>query len=279
MSDAPVSPAPAAPAPKPAPAGPLVTAALDGPVGILTLNNGAKRNALSEELLDTFISALEGLQGHNVRAIIVRAAPGMGVWSAGHDIRELKHGAGDPLGYADPLERALRAIRACPAPVIAMIHGTVWGGALDLVLSCDMVVADETSAFAITPANLGLPYNTTGLLHFLGRLPLNLIKEMFFTATPVKAEDAARWGIINHLVPAAELESFTMGIAQGIATKAPLAVAVVKEQLRVLTDYQPVAAQVFERLQEMRRAVYASHDFQEGIDSFLEKRKPVFRGD
>ncbi len=102
---------------------------------------------------------------------------------------------------------------------------------------------------------------------------------MFFTATPVKAEEAARWGIVNHLVPSAELETYTMGIAQGIATKAPLAVAVVKEQLRVLTDYQPVAAQVFERLQEMRRAVYASHDFQEGIDSFLEKRKPVFRGD
>ena len=63
-----------------------------------------------------------------------------------------------------------------------MVHGSVWGGAFDLVLSCDLVVADETATFAITAANLGLPYNITGLLHCLGRLPINLVKEMFFTA-------------------------------------------------------------------------------------------------
>ena len=87
----------------------------------------------------------------------------------------------------------LRAIRVFPAPIVAMVHGSVWGGAFDLVLSCDLVVADETASFAITPANLGLPYNTTGLLHFLGRLPINLIKEMFFTAEPVDAQKAKEW--------------------------------------------------------------------------------------
>ena len=93
------------------------------------------------------------------------------------------------------------------------MHGSVWGGAFDLVLSCDLVVADETASFAITPANLGLPYNTTGLLHFLGRLPINLIKEMFFTAVPVDAQKAKEWLVVNHLVEAAELESFTLKLA------------------------------------------------------------------
>ncbi|MPZ38773.1 MAG: methylmalonyl-CoA decarboxylase [Rhizobiales bacterium] len=257
---------------------PLVRTEISDRVGIITLNNGAKRNALSAALLDEVIATLEGFGTKDVRAVILRAASEMTVWSAGHNINELPRSHTDPLGYADPLERTLRAIRSFPAPVVAMVHGSVWGGAFDLVLSCDMIIADETAGFAITPVNLGLPYNTTGLLHFLGRLPLNLIKEMFFTAALIKAQEAARWGIVNHLVPSAELESFTMTLAQGMASKAPLAVAVVKEQLRILTDYQPVAAQLFERIQEMRRSVYDSKDYQEGINAFLEKRKPVFRG-
>src|SRR5204862_7737823 len=111
----------------------------------------------------------------------------------------------------------IRAVRTFPAPVVAMVHGTVWGGALDLVLSCDLAVADETASFAITPANLGLPYNITGLLHFHGRLPINVIKEMFFTAAPIDARKASQWQLINHLVPWDRLESFTLELAATMA--------------------------------------------------------------
>jgi methylmalonyl-CoA decarboxylase len=159
-----------------------------------------------------------------------------------------------------------------------MVHGGVWGGALDLVLSCDLVTADETASFAITPANLGLPYNTTGLLHFMGRLPVNLIKEMFFTAAPVDARKAKEWLIVNHLVVWDRLESFTMELAATMATKSPLAIAVIKEQLRVLSDYQPIAAQVYERIQGLRREAYDSSDYLEGLDAFAQKRQPIFRG-
>lgn len=209
---------------------------------------------------------------------MLRAAEGMDVWSSGHDINELPRGRRDPLGYDDPLEGLLRAVRAFPAPVIAMIHGTVWGGALDLVLSCDLVVADETASFAITPANLGLPYNVTGLLHFLGRLPVNLIKEMFFTAAPLDARKAKEWLVVNHLVVPDRLESFTLDLAATMATKSPLAIAVIKEQLHVLSDYQPIAAQVYERVQGMRRQAYDSADYLEGLTAFTEKRQPIFRG-
>ena len=249
-----------------------------GQVGIITLGDRDKRNAIGAEMASRVIAALESLRARQVRAIVLRAAPGMDIWSAGHDIGELPPGKRDPLGYDDPLEELIRAVRTFPAPVVAMVHGTVWGGALDLVLSCDLAVADETASFAITPANLGLPYNITGLLHFQGRLPINVIKEMFFTAAPIDARKAREWLLINHLVPWDRLESFTLELAATMATKSPLAIAVIKEQLRVLSDYQPIAAQVYERVQGLRRQAYDSSDYLEGLEAFAQKRQPIFRG-
>ena len=249
-----------------------------GRVGIITLGDRDKRNAIGAEMASRVIAALESLGARQVRAIVLRAAPGMDVWSAGHDIGELPAGKRDPLGYDDPLEELIRAIRTFPAPVVAMVHGTVWGGALDLVLSCDLAVADETASFAITPANLGLPYNITGLLHFQGRLPINVIKEMFFTAAPIDARKAREWLLVNHLVPWDRLETFTLELAATMATKSPLAIAVIKEQLRVLSDYQPIAAQVYERVQGLRRQAYDSSDYLEGLEAFAQKRQPIFRG-
>ncbi len=186
-------------------AGGAVRTQVAGAGGVIILDDQPRRNAISAQMANGIVAALESLRADGVRAAVLRAAAGQRVWSAGHDIGELPRGRRDPLAYNDPLGQMLRAIRSFPAPVVAMVHGSVWGGALDLVLSCDLVVADETATFAITAANLGLPYNTTGLLHFVGRLPGNVIKEMFFTAAPIDARQAKQWLLVNHLVGSAEL--------------------------------------------------------------------------
>ena len=246
-------------------------------IGTLTFNQRAKRNALSEALVEELITALADFQKAETRVVVIRAAHDAQVWSSGHDIAELPQGQ-DPLPYSDSFERALRAVKTFPAPIIAMVHGSVWGVATDLVLSCDIAIGDETSSFAVTPANIGLAYNTSGLLRFMRRLPLNLVKEMFFTGEPVTAADAAKWGLLNHLVSSAELESFTYDLARLIATKAPLVLAVVKEQLRILADASPITSDVFERIEALRESVYQSADYLEGIHAFQEKRPPVFTG-
>jgi methylmalonyl-CoA decarboxylase len=248
-------------------------------IGIISLCNLSKRNALSEQMVDEIIRALQDFQCQRVPVAVLRTIDDCTVWSSGHDIHELPRSHRDPLGYFDSLERLLRAVQEHPGPVIAMIHGSVWGGACDLVMTCDIVIGDETSSFAITPAKLGLPYNPTGILHFINRLGLNIAKEMFFTAEPVPAERALQIGILNHLVPSDQLLDFTMDLARRIASRSALAITVIKEQFRILAGAHAISPDAFERIQGLRRRVYDSHDYEEGICSFLEKRTPVFRGE
>jgi methylmalonyl-CoA decarboxylase len=256
----------------------LVLTELHEKTGIITLNNPKKLNALSEELVDDITGALSAFQTEKIPVVILRAPAGGKVWSAGHDVQELPRKMRDPLSYNESLARLLRAVEQYPWPVIAMVHGSVWGGACDLIMTCDMVIADETAQFAMTPAKLGVPYNTTGILHFMNRLPINIAKEMFFTAEPVMAERAKQIGLINHLISGDQLLAFTLKLASTITSRSLLSVEVIKEQFRILSKAFPISPADFERIQGLRRKVYDSHDYEEAITAFLEKRPPVFKG-
>ena len=258
---------------------PLVLTEIKENIGYITLNNPRKRNAFSEELLGDMLAVMYDFEKKKIPVVVLRAEKDVKVWSAGHDVTELPRTGRDPLPYYSPLEKALRVVQHYPGAVIAMVQGGVWGGACDLVITCDMIVGDPTCTFAITPVKLGLPYNPTGILHFITRLGINIAKEMFFTAEPVSADMAEQWGILNHLVPTEELENFTFNYARTIASRSPLAIAVIKEQFRILCDAHPITPETFERLQGLRRKVYDSEDYTEGINAFLEKRKPVFKGE
>jgi|SRR5664279_2151751 methylmalonyl-CoA decarboxylase len=257
----------------------LITTRLDALIGTITLNNPAKRNALSEALIHEVIAALAEFKERRARVVVLRAEPGAKVWSAGHDVGELPIGGRDPLGWDDPLRLLIREIEIFPAPVVAMIEGGVWGGACETVFACDLIIAAPDATFAVTPAKLGVPYNVSGMLTFLNATSMRIVKEMAFSAMPVGAERAERLGMINYVVAAGEIEAFTYDFATRMAMNAPLSIAVMKEQLRILGGAHPMSPQGFERVQGLRRIVYDSHDYQEGIRAFKEKRRPVFTGD
>ena len=251
----------------------------DGFVRRITLHDPSRRNALSSGLLTSFSDAITSAPGAGVRVMIVRAEEVEGVWSAGHDIDELPTGDRDPLLWDNPLEGALRAIRSTPVPVVAAVDGSVWGGACDLVFTCDLIVATAASSFAITPVRLGIPYNTAGVAHFLSALPVHAAKEMFLCADPIDAARAHGWGVVNRLVQDRDQMMAEAGrLAARIASRAPLAVAAIKAEITALTDARQLTSDEFEMLNAMRTRAWMSEDYKEGLTAFHEHRPPDFSG-
>jgi methylmalonyl-CoA decarboxylase len=250
-----------------------------GSVLEVTMDNGARRNAMGSGLLDELTDALVQAEASGCRALVFRAEPGVSTWSAGYDIDELPTDGSDPLTWTNPLEGFLHAVRQAPFPVIAAVEGGVWGGACEFVLTCDLIVAVRTATFAITPARLGVPYNTAGVAHLLSALPLNIAKEMFFTAEPISAEAAAAFGVVSRLVAdSSEMSATATELGRRIASLAPLAIRAIKGEMTALTDARSLTSDDFERLTALRRAAWTSEDYQEGIRAFKERRYPRFRG-
>ena len=121
-------------------------------------------------------------------------------------------------------------------------------------------------------------HDISGVLNMAKVADIHVLKEMLYTANPMPVSRLASLGIVNHVVPREELEAFTLEIARQIAETSPLVHRIMKEQLRVLSSALHLNPEAYERIQALRREVYDSEDYQEGIKAFREKRKPVFQG-
>lgn len=242
--------------------------------------NADHLNCLSEEMCMEMVNAIDEAYKNECVGIVIKAQCKHGVWSAGHDIRELPLDGHDPLAYDVPMEQLLRKVQNIPIPVIAYANGTVWGGACDLCVSCDMIVATDTATFAITPAKIGIPYNASGIMHFINQLGINKAREMFFTANPITAADALNVGFINLVAPADELDNkLDERILNPLRRNSVLSISAIKRQFRILSKATSVlSSEAFEHINAYRTKVYNGDDYKEGIQSFLEKRTPEYKG-
>ncbi|MCF0220225.1 MAG: methylmalonyl-CoA decarboxylase [Muribaculaceae bacterium] len=251
---------------------------IDNRVAFVTMQNSKKLNCLSTELCNELRGAIHDAYEQSCCAIVLKAETRNGVWSAGHDINELPLDGTDPLAFNVPMEQLMHDIQDVPIPVIAYVEGTVWGGASDLCLSCDMIVASYNASFAITPAKIGIPYNASGIMHFIRQIGPNKAREMFFTAQPLTAAEALNVGMVNHVTSIAELpEILETKILNPLRQNSIIAISAIKNQFRLLNKHSvSLTTEEFELLNAWRNRVYNGPDYKEGIHSFLEKRKPNF---
>ena len=237
-------------------------------------------NCLSEELCTEMREALDNAYKNECVGVVIKSQINHGVWSAGHNIKELPTDGHDPLAYNVAMEKLLRKVQDLPIPVIAYVEGTVWGGACDLCLSCDMIVAVDTATFAITPAKIGIPYNASGIMHFINQLGINKAREMFFTGMPIQAADALNVGLLNAIAPIEELQQLLEErFLNPLRRNSVLSISAIKRQFRILSRAATViSSESFEKINSFREKVYRGADYAEGINAFLEKRTPQYTG-
>lgn len=253
---------------------PLVACEISDAVATVTLRRSDRLNSFNAAMIADLDSALAH-GAANARVVVLRAEPGVRVFSAGHDIDDVPVGA-DPHTWDNPVEAVIAGIPSLPVPVIAAVQGSVWGAACNLVVACDLVLATSDATFAITPAKLGVPYFRAGLAIFARSLPLHVVKSMFYTAEPITAQQAASYGLVYKVVAdGADFEREIDRLAARIAGLAPLTIRSVKAELDAMVHLTDAKA---DELEALRVQAWESADVHEGFAAFRERRVPKFEG-
>jgi enoyl-CoA hydratase/carnithine racemase len=245
-------------------------------VATLTMNRPMARNALSGGLMDALEGALEAVANDTAVHVVVIAGAGP-AFCAGHDLKEMRANperASHQALFAQ-CSRLMQAIVRLPKPVIARIHGIATAAGCQLVASCDLAVAADTARFATPGVNIGLFCSTpmVALSRAVGR---KAAMEMLLTGDMIDAARAREIGLINRVVPGAELDGATAALAGQIAAKSPLTVAIGKEAFYRQAEMDLAGAYDF-AAEVMTRNMMA-RDAAEGIDAFIGKRAPVWTG-
>jgi len=253
-----------------------------GNVVTLILNRPAKKNSLSLELVDILLKTLEDLAADDqVRTLIIRGS-GDNAFCSGFDIRSLptKHSENvkDKLKTLNPVEALFNAMINFPWPVIAMINGVAFGAGCELTICCDLRIGVKEARMGMPPAKLGIVYPWKGLQRFIQTIGLKNTRELFFTGRNYQGERLRELGLLDYLVSADEIESFTVQLAEDIASNAPLALRGTKRVINLLLQSCAHDKSSIVEAESIAEAAFLSEDLKEGQLAFLEKRMPKFKG-
>lgn len=262
----------------------LVDLRIGGGIATIEIRREKNLNALNAEVLSGLSAACDELRRRtsgagaydDCRLAVVRGA-GEKAFVAGADIKEMRACSPEQLlAFTQLGQRVMRELEALPLPVIAVIPGFAIGGGLELALACDLILAGERARLGQAEVKLGLIPGFGGTQRLVDRVGIGRAKRLIFTGTEIPADEAFRIGLVDYLVANEQLESKLDEVCKTLLARSPLALAAAKRCIE--RHVQPLKLPGLET--ELREFVssFASADAAEGLDAFVSKRQPVFRG-
>jgi len=247
----------------------------DGPIAVLTLNRPQRRNALSLELMREVIDCLSEIgRDRSLRVVLLKAAGK--VFSSGHDLSEMVgRDINEYREVFDVCTEMMTRVQSIPQPVIAEVQGIATAAGCQLVATCDLAVASDQAAFATPGVKIGL-FCTTPMVALSRAIGRKRALQMLMTGEMIDAVTAAEWGLINMVVPAAELEDQSRKLAARIAEASSLTVALGKQAFYTQIDLDQPKAYAYAK--EVMSMNSLAADAQEGISAFLGKRPACWTG-
>jgi enoyl-CoA hydratase/carnithine racemase len=246
-----------------------------GPVAWAALDRPKALNSLTRELCTEFVEALATWRADPLVRVVAVTGRGR-AFCAGADLKAAADVAPGEKDLLDTIVALFETLRGYPKPVIAAVNGLAFAGGLELVLQCDLVIAAESAKFADAHANFGVFPGGGGAAILPRKLPPNVARYLLFTGDPLGAADARHHGLVNEVVPDAELEGRVQALGERLARKSPLVLANMKAVANEALDKSVGDALRHELL--LCRNHQRSYDMREGIEAFVGKREPVFQG-
>jgi enoyl-CoA hydratase/carnithine racemase len=256
-----------------------VTIERDGAIARMVFDHEARRNAITVDMWEAIPRVVGELQDDpRVRVVVMRGA-GSEAFVSGADISEFEQNRTGDAGrnYDAMTARAFAALQGLEKPLLACVHGFCIGGGAAIALTADLRYAAEDARFAVPPARLGLGYHTAGIRALIRVVGFSETADLLFTARRVDAKEARHIGLVNEVFAKELLDKAVEEIAHTIADNAPLTIRSAKMTLQELAKLE--SERDLDRIHASIERCYQSEDFKEGVQAFLQKRKPQFRGE
>ncbi len=255
------------------------TSHTEGPIGWLTFDNPARLNAISSEMAGQALEIVRGFAADPAIRVIVMRGAGRKAFISGGDISKFDERRTDAAATEADRKHyndLLAVLKTSELPVIAMLHGYCLGGGMGLALAADVRLAARTARLGIPAARRGIGYPIHQLEQLLQIVGPAVAKDVMFSGRQIDADEALSLGLVNRVFPTESLERETLAYATAIAENAPLSIRASKFCIGELLREE--ASQDRGRMQELIDSSLNSEDFREATRSFMEKRRPVFRG-